>query len=449
MTRNIAIFSIMLIITLSPLNAQTFGELQDSLYTVRAPLPPSAKDGSFFSLNDELGYLIDDIADGLNLFDILVCIYIDTSEINISGPINQKDIYFLKELTRFREAIVITESYIIQDTIQINSEDQEGLVGSIIKSDRLVATELGLVAHFIDIEKMQVLGSLEEKAYFEHKNPVKSKNKALARLEEKIHQELKRIYWFSSEFNVNEQNNLVAVLGRKQGVHKGQTFEIVEPDRIWEDDEGEFIEDGGVVGLASVIETSRDSCQLKIIREWQPFYPESWIVEQPNPIYALQFMLVPPTTSGFFTVGAGVHARPMNNLDWGLGLHFTSMDDSFNDKVYGLGFDSFGMWRFRNTSQIDVGFIVGINLDIPFRKDHDNNVVSTMLLSSYLGISGEFPLFSRMDFLAISGYRFGTESDTWEYSVDEESIPAYWEKDPPSVNNNGFMMSLGFKFYLF
>jgi hypothetical protein len=448
MNRIFLLFSVFAVMSLTA-HAREIKQSPDSLYTIRGPLPISENNGAYYSLNDELAFELENILNDLNLFDIVIGIYIDTVGTKVSKPIQPKDIYSLNQLGRFREAIVFTESFLFQDTLMVEARDQEGLVGSLINSDKTIATEIEFSADFIDINKQQVLGSLNEKAYYEHKDPHKSKMKAIASLKDKVHRELKRIYWFSSEFSLNENNILIVPLGRKQGVYKGHLFEIVEPDRIWEDDEGEYIEDGGVVGLASVKATSRDSCEMEIVREWQPFYPESWIVEHSDPIYALQFMLVPPTTFGFFTAGAGIHARPMGNFDLGFGIHFASLDDSFGEKTYGLGFEGFGIWRFLNTSQIDIGTILGVDLDIPFRKDHENNIVSTMLLSSYLGISGEFPLSSHIDFIAISGYRFGMESDSWEYSDDEETFPAYWDEGPPSVNNNGFMMSLGFKLYGF
>jgi len=88
-------------------------------------------------------------------------------------------------------------------------------------------------------------------------------------------------------------------------------------------------------------------------------------------------------------------------------------------------------------------------MDIPYRKDDDGQTVNTVLFSAYMGVVGEFLLSKKIDFVISAGYRFSTKSYKWEYSEDEETFPAYWEKDAPEVDNSGVKLSVGFKYLLF
>jgi len=59
-------------------------------------------------------------------------------------------------------------------------------------------------------------------------------------------------------------------------------------------------------------------------------------------------------------------------------------------------------------------------------------------------------LFARKyDFVIHAGYHFAVKADYWEYSEEEETIPAYWENKAPEVDNSGLIFSVGLKYFLF
>jgi len=130
-------------------------------------------------------------------------------------------------------------------------------------------------------------------------------------------------------------------------------------------------------------------------------------------------------------------------------MQIIKVTDSYDEDDYGCGFGGFGIWRFINTSKIDLGGKLGINLDIPFKKDDAGQTVHTLLFSSHIGMVGEFLISKKLDFSITAGYRFGLRNDNWQYTEDEEDIPAYWEQDAPEVKNSGLMVAIGFKYLLF
>lgn len=226
-------------------------------------------------------------------------------------------------------------------------------------------------------------------------------------------------------------------------------FELVEPDRIWELDDEEVLVPGSRAAIATVVDTSTDSSGFKILRQWRDTYPGSEAVEQPRTILALSFNFNPPATNAYSNLGVYFQANPLHDLDWGVGMQIMRITDAFGDDDYGFGFGAIALWRFLNTTKIDFGAKVGMDFDIPFKKDDSENTVHTLLFSSPLGFVAEFLLSKKVDFVIHAGYRFGNKSNQWEYSEAEESYPAYWEENAPKVTNSGFMLSAGLKYLLF
>jgi hypothetical protein len=312
-----------------------------------------------------------------------------------------------------------------------------------------VQTQLLVYALFIDIESGQSLGSLELEAFHAGGTSEKSKAKATTSLKKKAKAELKRIYWFSSDLITTNQGKPELPYGTKSGVEKGLIFELFEPDRNWELDDEEFLVPGGSAAIATVADTSADSSGLKIFRQWRDIYPGSWAVEHPAPIFALRLNFSPPSIGSYSNFGISFHFAPLKKFDYGGGIQIIRVIDSYEEDNFGFGFAGFGIVKFVNTSKIDLGGKLGIDFDIPFKKDDDGQIVHTILFSSNIGIVGEFLLSRKLDFVINAGYRFGISADDWKYSEDEESNPAYWEKDAPVVKNSGLMLSVGFNYLLF
>lgn len=423
---------------------------------MRLAFPPSKdKTPKYYSLDDEVASTLNEAKKELGLSEVVVGIYIDsTSEIEDGKFVNFAVLNF-NEVTWFREAIVIIATEIFQegvppadqeDYFSLGKDNMEKKAGA---SSQNIQTQLLVYALFINIATGESLGSLDLEAFHTGGAAKKSKAKAMGSLKKKAKAELKRIYWFSSDVITTDQGKPGIPFGTKSRVGKGIIFELFEPDRIWEVDDAEFLVPGGSAAIATVADTSADSSGLRILRQWKDIYPGSWAVEHPAPIFALGLNFSPPSIGPYSNLGISFHFAPLKNFDYGLGIQISRVTDSYEEDDYGFGFGGFGIWRFINTSKIDFGGKLGIDLDIPFKKDDDGQIVHTVLFSSHLGIIGEFLISKKIDFLINAGYRIGASTDDWDYSEDEESYPAYWIKEAPEVENSGLMLSVGCRYLLF
>jgi hypothetical protein len=427
------------------------------IHKMRLPFPASKdKKPKYYSLNDEVAIALNQVKRELGLYDIIMGIYIDSTTQVEDSTFGDFLVFNFNEVTHYKEAIVIIGSQVSQQGVSQQEDEAYFSLGendSVEKksagSSKDIQTQLLAYALFVDIETGESLGSLDFEVFHTDGLAKKSKSQAIKLLKKKAKAELKRIYWFSADVIKTKKGAFGIPYGTISRINKGLIFELVEPDRVWELDEEEILVPGSSAAIATVIDTSADSSGFRILRQWRDIYPGSWAVELPKKIYALEFNFIPPAADAYTNLGILFHAGPMHDFDWGIGMQIMRVTDSFGNDDYGFGFDVFGLWRFLNTTKIDFGGKVGLDFDIPFRKDDDGQTVHTLLFSVPIGMVGEFMLSQNFDFVIYAGYRFSVKSDNWEYSDDEENYKAYWEENAPEVENSGLMLSIGFKYFLF
>ncbi len=401
------------------------------------------------SFIDELALFLRDQLHRVGVFDVFVGVYTETVQKNnaISPAVPVSRI-----LAEYREALVVTDAHYKQAGIQKSGEitvlplEPDSLTLSRYKK---VQTKIVLVSYFFDVETKNLLGDFHFNVSYTGGDAEKSFRKAFEKLENKVLDELKRIYWYSTDIDSVENNRFRLALGSKNGITRGMAFEIMEPDREWIVGERLTTVPGGRAGFARVTGVKEDSSRLRILRQWRQLYPGSWAVEQDFSVHALQLNIVPPVAGDYINFGALVCADPIGRFDWGLGMQFMRVTDTRWEDDYGFGFGAFGLWRFLNGPRYDLGLRLGLDLDLPFKKDDTGEIVNTVLFSSYLGLMFEFPVSQRSDFFLMGGYRFGFGADEWSFSEEEESLPAWWEESPPRVDNTGALVSFGFKYYFF
>ncbi|MBN2001087.1 hypothetical protein JW935_26315 [candidate division KSB1 bacterium] len=401
------------------------------------------------SFIDELAVFIQDRLDQLGVHDVLVGIYCDSATYNNENIFRDKKWMDLNEIG---EVLIITDAQYIQAEIQKKGElkilppKPDSLTAARAKK---VRTHIEMVSYFFDVENQNLLGDCKFSVSYTGGDIEKSHRKAFNRLGEKVTSELKRIYWYSADLDTVRNGRFEINLGTENGIRRGMAFEIMEPDREWITKEIRTIVSGGRAGFARVTSVDTNSCQLRILRQWRQLYSDSWAVEQNFSVHALQLHIIPPATNDYLNVGFLITADPIGKFDWGLGIQFMRVTDSKWENDYGFGFGAFGLWRFLNSSKYDLGLRLGLDLDLPFKKDDTGEIVNTVLFSSYLGLMLEFPISQRFDFFTVAGYRLGFRANDWQFSEDEESYPAYWEEKTPEVNNSGILMSFGLKYYFF
>lgn len=433
---------------------------ESELRQMRLPIPVIKTDSSkYFSLADEIAQIITRIVRELRLSDMIVGIEIDSTiqpgyDIAAKAPVLN-----LQDLGAYSDAIVIVDAEIFQKGVPPKedenyfslhdqvSEENLGDPGKIYSNN--IQTRIHLLADLIDIESGEVYQSLDLEITHTGGSLKKSKQKAVKKFEQRILYELKSIYWFSADIVETKNGKLGIPFGTSYQVQQGMMFDIFEPDQIWTVERGDSIVPGGVVGLAVVVDTSADSSGLQILRQWREHYPGSWVIERYDPIFALGMNFYLPTNDSYANLGFSFNLRPLRKFDYGFGMQIIRVVDSYGDDDYGFGFGGFGIWRFFNSSKIDFGGKLGLDLEIPFRKDDDDQTVNTALFSVQVGVVAELLFARKMDFVIQAGYRFTAKSDYWEYSEGDETFPAFWENEAPEVDNSGFSISIGLKYLLF
>jgi len=447
----------------SCLNAQVdeFEEFDFSINTMKLPMPPLKGEKSAYpSLDDEVATIMDQALQDLRLWDIIVGVYFDSALQSQDSTIHEELIVNFKELEGYSEAIVILGSDIFQQGVPPEKDEayfsiEKRIWGNKAKTgeekySKNIQTQLSVFAQFINIENGESLGTLELEVFHTGGSSKKSRTKTMKRLKEKALYEFKRIYWFSSDVITTKNKKTGLPRGTNSGVHKGIIFELVEPDRIWTIDGEEFINPGGSAAIATVVDTSADSSGLKILRQWREYSKDCWAVEYPFPIWAIQLNYSPPSSANSYSNFAILlQAQTIQNFGVGFGMQAIKVADSYGDDDYGFGFSGFGLWRFLNTSKIDLGGKFGLDLDFPFRKDDDGQTVHALLLSANIGMTAEFLLSAKWDLAVNAGYRFAAKTDTWEYSEDEDMYDAYWEENAPEIINSGFLFSFGIRYLIF
>lgn len=438
------------------INAQHAGNFgPDEKITMRAPIIAQDK-SEYFSLNDQIADIIIQATEELYLDDVVVCIMADSLSPEQDPAIAQQIIFRLNDLTAYREAIVIAETDLAQQIVPVERDNRLTLKDLIFaKSNKNdegsysndIKTDLSMYGYFFDIETGALQGPFHLEVTEYGGNNEKSKKEALKTFKQRAILELKRIYWLAADVVSTTSGTISVPMGKNRGIKNGMDFEVITPDCVMGEGEDERMVPARVVGSASVVKVSDDSSYLHFSRQWQDPEPGSWIVEQSSALFAVQMTVVPPGLGNYSNYAIQVHARPMARFDGGAGFSIMRVTDSAHHDDYGFGFSGFALWRFVNGSRIRLGSQTGFDFDIPFRRDNDDNVVSALLFSMYLGMTTEIVLSPKADVVFMAGYRHGFRASKWEYTQDEENYPAFWRDRAPSLNNSGFMLSVGYKYY--
>ena len=318
--------------------------------SIQPSMPLYANESTYYTLDDEIANIINDLAEELNLLDAFAGIEIDSSlQISISNSTARKIISFDILSSAYHEAIVVHKTNFFQS--KIDRPDEESYFQLQKKADEPLIKKRGtsyswfteIVADlaFYNIATSEFLGNLEVTADGISKSAITSKSKAINALRKKLAMELKKIYWLSSEISPAEDGEMTIGLGSSHGVAKGELFELISADRIWSDGKKEYLIPSERIGFVSIADTAKDSSAAKILRQWRDYDPDSYVVEYPFSVYAVEFFCTSPSAASYVNFGLSFHAKPLRNFDWGFGTQFVRLTDSFNQNSYGIGFNGF------------------------------------------------------------------------------------------------------------
>ena len=276
-----------------------------------------------------------------------------------------------------------------------------------------------------------------------------SEKAALEKFRDMVFNEVRIIYQLISEVIAVDGFELELRLGANLGLAGNALFEIIEPDRVNTESEEEILYSGTAVGLACV-ESVRDSVNHShIIRQWGAIEPGYYAYEFNKRIQGVQFYFLPGFPGDYIYIGGQYHYSPLAAWDFGAGIHYLSVTDSYQENDSGFGFSAFAAGKLFTMTALTVYAKTEVNLDIPFKEDDDLNIVTTAVFSGSLGLSCNLMFTKKSDIEINLGYRLSTKSSHWTYSKQEEEFDAFWYNEAPVVDLSGFYFTVGYKFILF
>lgn len=456
----IIILILILLIIFSNIRAQEteYSEPELIIDNIRLPIAPNDYSAKIYSQKDEIANIIWDVVLQLELYEIFIGLEINSKNDNRNDL--PKEIFINSEsFLGFKDAIILSDVNIMQYGVAPEKDASYfSLKNSVFtrhskksneKYPNNIKTELTVICNIFNLKSQEFIGALDIKTTHTGGSRKKSRNKAFNKFRKKLLIELKKIYLFSSNFKIENNSSITLPLGTDNGVYRGMMFELIEPDRIFVENNEEISIPGGSVALASVTDVAKISSKLHILHKWENFDADCWAVEYLDPIYAVEIFYTPPVSSPYVKFGFNFNARPLQRGDWGLGMQVIQIKDSYNDNSYGFGFCGFAMFRFLKTFKFDFSMKTGCDLDIPFRKDDEESIVNAALFSVYCGLNTEFSITSRTDLVFFLGYRLLGKTSKWKFTEDDVTTNAFWINEAPKINNSGFILSVGYRWLLF
>ena len=412
--------------------------------------------GVIISCATELGRF--DIIDRNNLDKIL-----EEHALQLSGAIDDSMAINIGRIATARQAIVTDVLAFSQRGVppsnETEKEEDKSLLEEIItgillggsdeeeKYPNNIQTYLSVQIRMIDIETGRSLESADINLEHTGGNRGASRNEVINELRRKTTRELKELYMLSSEVISVESTEVLLYLGSGVGVKKGTLFELVSPERkkIYEDET--IIIPGRSAGIVCVNDISGESNRSTLLRQWRSIEPGYQALEYPKSIHGLQILFSPGVVDSLLSFGAEFHWRPLHQWNWGFGIRYSRITDSYGDKDHGFGVGGFGSWQFFNSPKLKISGRVGLDVDFPFRKDDENQTVSLPVISGPIGFVGDIYLSTKSDIFLFAGYRFSGRSGNWQRSTEgeEKSRTAVWNNGAPQVNISGFFVSVGYK----
>jgi hypothetical protein len=276
-----------------------------------------------------------------------------------------------------------------------------------------------------------------------------SEEKALENFREVVFNEVRMIYQLVSKVVAVDGVNLDLRLGSNLGITGNTLFEIIKPGRVELAGDEEIVHPGKPAGLACVQSVGDTANRSQVIRQWGAIEPGYYAHEFNKKIHGIQLLFLPKFPGDYMYIGGEFHYSPLGVWDFGGGLHYISVTDSYDETDHGFGFSVFGSRKLLTVTSLAVYAKAGINLDIPFKKDDDGKTTTTGIFSGSLGISCSLMLTKKSDIEINLGYRLSTKSSHWTYNEDETEYDAFWLDEAPVIDLSGFFFTAGYKFILF
>ena len=474
----------------APLPAQQDPTGNDNLTTGKKRLlilPTAMMDDDDFSISQEVTSAVAALAVGLGRFEIIdrnnLVQILDEQDLQLLGLVDDSAVVSVGKIASAREALLVTVLNFSQKGVPPSEDDDKddedddkslaeafgkgmatGLWSIVTRKSapdeppdpyaHNIQTYLSVEVRSLDVETGQTLYAFQVDATHTGGAAGKSRGRVMNKFRSKAGRELRNYYLLVSQVVAVDHDELILLLGRDMGLRQGMVFAIMEPDRE-ELFSGRTISiPGRSVGYVTVKDLAAETHRSVILRQWHTMRPGYRAIEQVDRLWAVRLGMSPSLTAPGLRLGIQVLAKSIESFDYGLGIGYLRAEDSRRRLDHGLNLNGFAGLRFRMGSRTTLLGKLGVDLNLLFRSDDADHLVSALLASATLGVDLERLLTPGIDLVLGAGYRFGGTSASWSYteedpdSEDSKTYDAIWIGGPPEVNLSGPFLTAGFKFII-
>jgi len=376
--------------------------------------------------------------------------YLPDSVVFALGDYTECDEALLVDVVRFSQIGVPPED----DKEEEDRNFLESIIDALFSGDsddyaNNIHTRLTVQFRNLDLVNRNEIDRFSIKVSYTGGTKPESEEKALDNFRDVLIHEVRMIYQLISEVIAVDGKNLDLRLGSNLGITDNTLFEIIEPEQITIVGDDEIRTPGQSSGLVCVQNVSDTINHSLIIRQWGAIKPGDYAYEFNERIQGIQVYFLPKFPGDYMYIGGAYNYSPLGVWDFGGGIHYLAVTDSYQENDHGFGFGIYGARKLFMVTTLTVYARMGINLDIPFKKDENDKTVTTGLFSGSLGLNFNLMFTKKSDIEINLGYRLSNKSSEWTYNEQDAEYDAAWSEAPPVVDMSGFYFNLGYKFLLF
>lgn len=432
------------------------------------------------ALDRKISKIVAEAASGLGRYEVIdrnqLESIINEQALQQTGIIPESDIIKLGGIASAKEAMKVQITFYSQKGVPPEDDDDEddddrgfwemvvyeSVKGAIRaattpKDEEPYAYNMETIIHadiiFLDIESGKTLNTFPISAMHTGGSRGESLSKALKIVRWNVFRSLRELYTITSEVLDVDGSSVTLYLGSEMGVKKGIVYEISRLDKKKKLRDRDVIIPGKSVGLVRIDRVSGDASTGKIVRKWgrvKEGYKAVEMIHPPNVASGLYFSYN-VERSGFDRGGLSFQLKPFNRWSFNGFLGGGNIIDSRNRRDGMITFGGGFIYRFLYTPKFNLCVTADIPFNLVFRSDDVGHNVSTMLISSQLGLQTEIMLNRKLDIVFQAGVSSSGVHGNWQYNEgdgdDSKSYDAEWGNlGEPTLDARAMYMNISIRF---
>jgi len=232
-----------------------------------------------------------------------------------------------------------------------------------------IQTVISGEVRLLNVETGQSISSFNFSA--EHTGGVKAKslNKAWKRVRSQMVDNLKSLYQLSSEVLHVQGNDIMLLLGKNMGVHKGMVYEIRTQDTKRKVRDRDITIPGKTVGFVEVETVSADASEGRVLRKWDTIKPGYQAKEQTEGLASWSLGGLFGSSPENYRLRIAGNYKPFHQLRGAIYGDLGMVEDTRGDMDFHLGFGLEINYRIIPSSPFSVGGVLSLPFDFHIRPD--------------------------------------------------------------------------------